>query len=92
MAVSTDVWQFDCGHGPTVIVPLLRTVRPTARLANILRWEGILIDPLGALFVVMVYEFIVSSSHAHSLEVFSLIYWSVFHWYRFWSSGGGGTA
>uniref|UniRef100_UPI003F5804EB cation:proton antiporter domain-containing protein n=1 Tax=Vibrio cholerae TaxID=666 RepID=UPI003F5804EB len=34
---------------------------------------GILIDPLGALFVVMVYEFIVSSSHAHSLEVFSLI-------------------
>lgn len=25
--------------GPTVIVPLLRTVRPTARLANILRWE-----------------------------------------------------
>ncbi|EJF1757840.1 sodium:proton antiporter [Vibrio cholerae] len=59
--------------GPTVIVPLLRTVRPTARLANILRWEGILIDPLGALFVVMVYEFIVSSSHAHSLEVFSLI-------------------
>nr|MCG6364755.1 sodium:proton antiporter [Vibrio fluvialis] len=40
---------------------------------NILRWEGILIDPLGALFVVMVYEFIVPSSHAHSLEVFSLI-------------------
>lgn len=39
MAVSTDVWQFDCGLGPTVIVPLLRTVRPTARLANILRWE-----------------------------------------------------
>lgn len=59
--------------GPTVIVPLLRTVRPTARLANILRWEGILIDPLGALFVVMVYEFIVSSSHAHSLQVFGLI-------------------
>ncbi|MBJ6941969.1 sodium:proton antiporter, partial [Vibrio cholerae] len=57
----------------TVIVPLLRTVRPTARLANILRWEGILIDPLGALFVVMVYEFIVSSSHAHSLQVFGLI-------------------
>ncbi|MDG2645131.1 cation:proton antiporter, partial [Vibrio parahaemolyticus] len=48
--------------GPTVIVPLLRTVRPNSTLANILRWEGILIDPLGALFVVMVYEFIVSHS------------------------------
>ncbi|AEH33947.1 sodium:proton antiporter [Vibrio anguillarum] len=59
--------------GPTVIVPLLRTVRPNARLSNILRWEGILIDPLGALFVVMVYEFIISSSEAHSLYVFSLI-------------------
>ncbi len=59
--------------GPTVIVPLLRTVRPNAKLSNILRWEGILIDPLGALFVVMVYEFIVSSSEAHSLHVFGLI-------------------
>lgn len=59
--------------GPTVIVPLLRTVRPSTKLSNILRWEGILIDPLGALFVVMVYEFIISSSEAHSLHVFGLI-------------------
>ncbi|KII76427.1 cation:proton antiporter [Vibrio renipiscarius] len=56
--------------GPTVIVPLLRTVRPNAKLANILRWEGILIDPLGALFVVMVYEFIVSHNAVNSIEVF----------------------
>ena len=56
--------------GPTVIVPLLRTVRPNAKLANILRWEGILIDPIGALFVVMVYEFIVSHSAVNSVEVF----------------------
>ncbi|ELV8691154.1 cation:proton antiporter [Vibrio vulnificus] len=59
--------------GPTVIVPLLRTVRPSTRLSNILRWEGILIDPLGALFVVMVYEFIVSSSETHSLVVLAWI-------------------
>ncbi|MBF8999196.1 MULTISPECIES: cation:proton antiporter [Vibrio] len=59
--------------GPTVIVPLLRTVRPNARLSNFLRWEGILIDPLGALFVVMVYEFLVSSSEAHSLHVLAMI-------------------
>ncbi|HIF5998972.1 TPA: cation:proton antiporter [Vibrio parahaemolyticus] len=59
--------------GPTVIVPLLRTVRPNSTLANILRWEGILIDPLGALFVVMVYEFIVSHSAVSSMEVFGTI-------------------
>ncbi|OEF22576.1 cation:proton antiporter [Vibrio rumoiensis] len=59
--------------GPTVVVPLLRTVRPQAKLANILRWEGILIDPIGALFIVIVYEFIVSSSKMHSFEIFGLI-------------------
>ncbi|GAB7227922.1 sodium:proton antiporter [Vibrio rotiferianus] len=59
--------------GPTVIVPLLRTVRPSSKLANILRWEGILIDPLGALFVVMVYEFIVSHNAVNSVEVFGTI-------------------
>ncbi|OBT07921.1 sodium:proton antiporter [Vibrio sp. UCD-FRSSP16_10] len=59
--------------GPTVIVPILRTVRPSIRLSNILRWEGIIIDPLGALFVVMIYEFIISSSSSQSIEVFGLI-------------------
>lgn len=54
--------------GPTVIVPLLRTVRPTAHLANILRWEGIVIDPLGALLAVLVFEFIISGSGGRALE------------------------
>jgi len=63
--------------GPTVIVPLLRTVRPRAELANILRWEGILIDPLGALLAVLVYDFIVSGlvagGHSDPLLTFALI-------------------
>ena len=42
--------------GPTVIVPLLRQVPLTSRLAAILRWEGILIDPLGAMLAVLVFE------------------------------------
>ncbi|MBI5186568.1 MAG: sodium:proton antiporter [Nitrospinae bacterium] len=46
--------------GPTVIVPLLRAVQPKASIANILRWEGIMIDPLGAVFSVLVFEFIIS--------------------------------
>jgi NhaP-type Na+/H+ or K+/H+ antiporter len=48
--------------GPTVIIPMLRTVRPNAKIANILRWEGIVIDPVGALLAVLVFEFIISSS------------------------------
>ena len=59
--------------GPTVIVPLLRAARPSAKLANILRWEGIIIDPIGALLAVLVYEFIVSSQESaliHTLQTF----------------------
>ncbi|KJZ37941.1 sodium:proton antiporter [Pseudomonas fluorescens] len=46
--------------GPTVIVPMLRVVRPKASIANILRWEGIVIDPIGALLAVVVYSFIIA--------------------------------
>lgn len=44
--------------GPTVIVPMLRSIKPKSNLASILRWEGIVIDPLGALLAVLVYEYI----------------------------------
>jgi CPA1 family monovalent cation:H+ antiporter len=50
--------------GPTVIVPLLRTVRPTNALSNVLRWEGILVDPLGAILAVLVFNFIVITQTA----------------------------
>jgi NhaP-type Na+/H+ or K+/H+ antiporter len=42
--------------GPTVIGPLLRHVRPTGRVGPILKWEGIVIDPIGALLAVVVFE------------------------------------
>jgi CPA1 family monovalent cation:H+ antiporter len=58
--------------GPTVIVPMLRTVRPTASVANILRWEGILVDPLGALLAVLVFEFIASGrQEGHTALIFA---------------------
>src|SRR5699024_8794314 len=58
-----------CVTGPTVITPLLRTLRPNARIARTLRWAGIVIGPLGALFAVLVFEAIVSHQHGHSLGV-----------------------
>ncbi|MFT5676543.1 MAG: NhaP-type Na+/H+ or K+/H+ antiporter [Paraglaciecola sp.] len=59
---------------PTVIVLMLRTVRPNTNIANILRWEGIIIDPIGALPAVLVFEFIVATQNAvsHTLIAFSL--------------------
>ena len=42
--------------GPTVIIPLLRHVRPTGRVGTIAKWEGITIDPVGAILAVLVLE------------------------------------
>jgi NhaP-type Na+/H+ or K+/H+ antiporter len=42
--------------GPTVVIPLVRHVRPRPPLGAILRWEGILIDPIGALLALLVLE------------------------------------
>ncbi len=44
--------------GPTVIAPILRNVPLSKNVANVLKWEGILIDPIGALAAVLVYNFI----------------------------------
>ncbi|MHC4409925.1 MAG: cation:proton antiporter, partial [Planctomycetota bacterium] len=46
--------------GPTVIAPLLRQIRPTGAVGPILRWEGILIDPVGAVLAVLVLEGLVA--------------------------------
>ncbi len=42
--------------GPTVIMPLLRQVRPTSRVRAILKWEAIIVDPIGAILAVIVFE------------------------------------
>ncbi|MDF1577832.1 MAG: sodium:proton antiporter [Desulfobulbales bacterium] len=54
--------------GPTVIVPMLRTIKPVTSVANVLRWEGILIDPIGATLAVLVYEFMFAGSSGAAFE------------------------
>ena len=44
--------------GPTVIMPMLRQARLNVRVGKVLKWEGIVIDPVGAMFAVIVYEFL----------------------------------
>src|SRR5690606_38200284 len=53
--------------GPTVIGPLLRFVRPTGTVGKVLKWEGIVIDPIGALLAVLVFE-AVSAGHYDNLQ------------------------
>ncbi len=42
--------------GPTVITPLLRHIRPRGVVGSIMKWEGIVIDPIGASLTVLVFE------------------------------------
>lgn len=44
--------------GPTVITPILRNIPLKKDISTVLKWEGILIDPIGALVAVLVFEFI----------------------------------
>lgn len=44
--------------GPTVITPILRNIPLNKDVSTVLKWEGILIDPIGALVAVLVFEFI----------------------------------
>lgn len=50
--------------GPTVVLPLLDFVRPSERVSTILKWEGILVDPVGAILAVLTFE-VVASGTAH---------------------------
>lgn len=58
--------------GPTVVMPILKNVKPNLNINTILKWEGILIDPIGALVALLVYEFINSGkeSDVYTLEAF----------------------
>ncbi len=48
--------------GPTVIMPILRHVRPMKQLGAVLKWEGIVIDPIGAILAVIVFQEVLGGS------------------------------
>ncbi|HBC87227.1 MAG TPA: hypothetical protein DCZ94_09755 [Lentisphaeria bacterium] len=55
--------------GPTVILPLLSHVRPKGKVGHTLKWEGIFIDPIGALLATVVFESIMSGGVQGALTV-----------------------
>lgn len=64
--------------GPTVIAPILRNIALKKNVATILKWEGILVDPIGALVAILVFEFIVAGGgqeffREHAFQSFAKI-------------------
>lgn len=54
--------------GPTVIIPLLRQASLKRRPAEILRWEAIVNDPVGALAAVLAFELAIATYSSQSLS------------------------
>ncbi len=42
--------------GPTVIAPLLKRIKVSARMHSVLHWEGVLIDPIGVFIAILCFE------------------------------------
>jgi NhaP-type Na+/H+ or K+/H+ antiporter len=54
--------------GPTVVVPILEAARPVARVRHILTWEGLTIDPLGAVIAALVFHAVLAGAGFHAAQ------------------------
>ncbi|KUP05007.1 hypothetical protein Q73_14320 [Bacillus coahuilensis m2-6] len=78
-AVSFVIGGLYIVTGPTVILPLLRQGKLKPRPATILKWEGIIVDPLGALLAVFAFEFIKAFSTGENTPVvFLALFWQAY--------------
>lgn len=59
--------------GPTVVIPLLRHARLRPEVARLLRWEGIFVDPIGAILAVVVFEVLVVGEGGGPAEALRVI-------------------
>ncbi len=65
--------------GPTVIIPLLRHIRPSGNVGAIVKWEGIVNDPVGAVLAVLVFEAMISRGMGEGTwQVVSGVFQAVF--------------
>lgn len=59
--------------GPTVIIPLLRQIRPNRRVGSIAKWEGIVNDPIGAIMAALVFEALLAGGFEESVGMIALV-------------------
>lgn len=58
--------------GPTVIGPLLRVIKPVRKISSIVKWEGIVVDPIGAILAVLVFQVAVAGGFGDATETILL--------------------
>ncbi len=58
--------------GPTVIIPLLHQIKPKGKVNSILKWEGIINDPVGAILAVIVLEVILTAGFKSAFSVIAV--------------------
>ncbi|WP_405097635.1 cation:proton antiporter [Oceanobacillus sp. FSL H7-0719] len=77
--------------GPTVIMPLLRQSKLKSRVAKILKWEGIVVDPIGALLAVFAFEIItfITADNPDGTKLFLFFAASLFAIFIGWICGKG---
>ncbi len=59
--------------GPTVIMPILRLVKPKGQINSILKWEGIVNDPIGAILALLAFDIIIAAGVAEATYTAILI-------------------
>ncbi|MCJ1908103.1 cation:proton antiporter [Planococcus ruber] len=74
IAVSFVIGGLFIVTGPTVILPLLRQAKLKARPAAILKWEGIVVDPFGALLALFAFQFVLFAMGEESAAAFGLFF------------------
>ena len=55
--------------GPTVVLPLLAFIRPTKEVRSLAEWEGVLVDPIGALLGVLAFHFVSADWHVGEMSI-----------------------
>jgi len=62
--------------GPTVIAPLIRHIKPSRKVSSIVKWEGIVVDPIGAIMAVLMFQAAIAGDweSARSAIIESLIH------------------
>ncbi|MGM0896822.1 MAG: cation:proton antiporter [Bacillota bacterium] len=73
-AVSFVIGGLFIVTGPTVIMPLLRQAKLKSRPAALLKWEGIIVDPFGALLALFAFQFVLFAEGEVTAAAFGLFF------------------
>ncbi|MGK2956416.1 MAG: cation:proton antiporter [Solirubrobacterales bacterium] len=86
IATLSVIWLFDVPHpigvligavvivsGPTVVIPILDFINPSVHVRSVLKWEGILIDPIGAIIAVVVFGSLAAADGKVAIDLVEIV-------------------